>query len=98
MLLAMAIAMTAAPHLGQKLLRPPENKQRDEAAFSAFGAVISILGFVLAFSLVQANSKFHELEGKVAKEAAAFEGLDRVLLRIGKPGFADLRPVMANYG
>jgi hypothetical protein len=33
----------------------------------------------------------------VTKEAAAFAVLDRTLLRIGKPGFAELRPSLAAY-
>jgi hypothetical protein len=97
-LITMTLAMMAAPRLGQKLLRLPERKERDEAVFSAFSAVISMLGVVLAFSLVQANNTLREFQGKVTKEAAALEVLDRALLRIGKPGFADLRPSLAAYG
>jgi hypothetical protein len=42
-----------------------------------------MLGVVLAFSLVQANNTLREFQGKVTKEAAAFQVLDRALLRIG---------------
>src|SRR5215469_3412659 len=94
----MTFAMMAAPQLGKRLLRLPDRKERDEAVFSAFNAVVSMLGVVLAFSLVQANATLRTLEGKVMKEAAAFEALDRALLRIGKPGFAELRPSLAAYG
>jgi hypothetical protein len=97
-LATVTLAMIAAPQLGRKLLRFPERKERDEAAFSAFNAVVSMLGVVLAFSLVQANSTLRTLEGKVVKQAAAFEALDRALLRIGKPGAAELRPSLAAYG
>jgi hypothetical protein len=97
-LVIMTVAMMGAPQIGQKLLRLPERKERDEAVFSAFNAVVSMLGVVLAFSLVQANATLRSLEGKVMKEAAAFEALDRALLRMGKPGFADLRPSLAAYG
>jgi hypothetical protein len=97
-LTTMTLGMMAAPQLGRQLLRLPERKERDEAVFSAFNAVVSMLGVVLAFSLVQANATLRTLEGKVMKEAAAFEALDRALLRMGKPGFAELRPSLAAYG
>jgi hypothetical protein len=97
-LTAMTLGMTAAPRLGRIFLRLPERKERDEAVFSAFSAVVSMLGVVLAFSLVQANNTLREFQGKVTKEAVALEVLDRALLMIGKPGFADLRPTLAAYG
>jgi hypothetical protein len=97
-LVTVTLAMMAAPQLGRRVLRLPERKERDEAVFSAFNAVVSMLGVVLAFSLVQANATLRTLEGKVMKEAAAFEALDRALLRMGKPGFAELRPSLAAYG
>jgi hypothetical protein len=97
-LTTITLAMMAAPLLGKKLLRLSERKERDEAVFSAFSAVVSMLGVVLAFSLVQANNTLREFQGKVTKEAAAFQALDRTLLRIGKPGFIELRPSLAAYG
>jgi hypothetical protein len=97
-LTTMTLAMMAAPRLGQTLLRLSDRKERDEAVFSAFSAVVSMLGVVLALSLVQANNTLREFQGKVTKEAAAFEVLDRALLRFGKPGFAELRPRLAAFG
>lgn len=97
-LITITLAMMAAPRFGQILLRLPERKERDDAVVSAFSAVVSMLGVVLAFSLVQANNTLREFQSKVTKEAAAFEVLDRALLRIGKPGFAELRPGLAAYG
>jgi hypothetical protein len=97
-LVTITLAMMAAPRLGQMLLRLPERKERDEAVFGAFSAVVSMLGVVLALSLVQANNTLREFQGKVTKEAAALEVLDRALLRIGKPGFAELRRTLAAYG
>jgi hypothetical protein len=96
-LITMTLAMMAAPRLGQTLLRLSDRKERDEAIFSAFGTVISMLSVVLAFSLVQANNTLREFQNKVTKEAAALEALDRTLLTIGKPGFAQLRPRLAAY-
>jgi hypothetical protein len=96
--ITMTLAMMAAPRLGQIVLRLPERKERDEAVVSAFSAVVSMLGVVLAFSLVQANNTLREFQGKVTKEAVALEVLDRALLMTGKPGFADLRPRLAAYG
>jgi hypothetical protein len=97
-LTSLTLAMMAAPRLGRTLLRLPERKERDEAVANAFSAVVSMLGVVLAFSLVQANNTLREFQGKVTKEAVALEVLDRSLLTIGKPAFAELRPRLAAYG
>lgn len=91
-----ALAM-AAPHFGRHVLRLPANKERDEAAFDAYKAVMSMVGVVLAFSLVEANGILHNVEAVVGREAATLETTDRVLLRIGKPEWAALRPGLANY-
>jgi hypothetical protein len=92
-----AIAV-AAPYIGRHVFRVPENRARDEAAFDAFKAIMSMIGVVLAFSLVQANANLHSIEETVGKEAAAFISTDRVLLRIGKPELTSLRPLLAAYG
>ena len=91
-----ALAM-AAPHVGRHALRLPENKDRGDAAFDAYKAIMSMVGVVLAFSLVQANGVLHEVGSLVGKEAAALEATDRVLLRIGKPEWVALRPGLAIY-
>jgi len=87
-----------APYIGRHVLRLSRNDERDNAAFDGYKAIMSMIGVVLAFSLVQANNNLHEVDGTVAKEAAATSSTDRVLLRIGKPEFAALRPALAKFG
>ena len=91
------IAMLA-PHIGRHVFRLPASDARDEAAFDAFKAVLSMTGVVLAFSLVQANSNLHGIEATVGREAAAINATDRVLLRMGRPDVVALRPLLAGYG
>jgi len=93
---ALTAANMLAPHIGRRLFGFSED--RDNAAFDAFNAVISIVGIVLAFSLVEANTNLRDIDGRVAKEAAALQATDRVLLRFGKPEFVALRPLLATYG
>jgi hypothetical protein len=87
-----------APHFGQRLLRLPEDGERDAAAFGGFKAVLSITGLVLAFSLVQANGNLREVSATVAREGATLSMTDRVLLRFGKPEMNALRPDLVEYG
>jgi hypothetical protein len=71
---------------------------RDEAAHDAYKAIMSMIGVVLAFSLVQVNGNLRSAETVVGKEAAALSTLDRVLLRMGTPAAAEVRPLVAEYG
>jgi hypothetical protein len=96
-LVVAGITMTA-PHVGRRVLRLPNNDERDEAAFDGFKVVMSMAAIVLAFSLVQANSNLREVDATVAKEAAAISITDRALLRFGKPEATELRSVLADYG
>lgn len=86
----------SAPFLRCKLGVADEDK-RSTAALDGFKAVMGMVGIVLAFSLVQANGALHSVETIVDKEAAAISATDRVLLRIGKPQFAQLRPQLVAY-
>jgi len=90
--------MMLAPQAGRHLAGFSPNKLRDEAAFDGFKAVMSMVGVVLAFSLVQANNNLRGVEAAVGREAAAFTAVDRALLRIGKPELASLRQDLAKYG
>jgi hypothetical protein len=87
-----------APQVGRHVLRIPADKERDDAAFDGYKALMSMTGVVLAFSLVQANNNLHSVEATVGKEAAAISTVDRVLSRIGKPELAALRPLVAAFG
>jgi hypothetical protein len=100
-LIAVVSAITGlamlAPHVGRHVLRFPISGGRDDAAFDAYKAVMSMVGVVLAFSLVQANNNLRQFEVTVAKEGAAIAATDRALLRIGKPELSQLRPLLASY-
>jgi hypothetical protein len=87
-----------APQFGRRALRWGEDRVREDAAFDGYKAVASMIGVVLAFSLVQANGVLRSLDDVVAKEAATISTTDRVLQRIGQPQLGDLRPALAAYG
>jgi hypothetical protein len=91
-----AIAMLA-PQISRRVLRLGEHKEREDAAFDGYKAVTSMIGVVLAFSLVQANGVLRSLDGAVEREASAISTADRLMLRIGQPELADLRPALAAY-
>ncbi len=95
---AVAGVTMAAPHVGRRVLRLPNNEERDSGAFEGFKAVMAMTGVVLAFSLVQANGNLREVDAVVAKEAATISIADRALLRFGKPEVIALRLVLADYG
>ena len=87
-----------APSIGARLLKLGENQERDDAAFDAFKGVMSMTGVVLAFSLVQATSNLKSIENNVASLAGSISAADRVLLRMGRPDFVQLRPVLHAFG
>jgi hypothetical protein len=87
-----------APFVGRFLLRLSGHSVRDGATFDAFKTLMTTVGVVLAFSLVQANKNLQEVDALVNKEGVALMTTDRILLRLGKPEFAALRPELAAYG
>lgn len=91
-------AAMLAPHFGRHVLRIGASKERDDAALDGYKAVMSMIGVVLAFSLVQANGNLHTIEVSVGKEAATLSDIDRIMLRMGKPELASYRPLLAAYG
>ena len=93
----LAAAAYASPFVGRRLLRLPEDKARDEAAFDAFKAVMAMAGVVLAFSLVQAESNLRSDQAQVGREASAILIVDRALLRIGIPDAANARPLLTAF-
>ncbi len=88
----------AAPRIGGWIFRGDVPKERDEAAFDAFKAIMSMAGVVLAFSLAQADGNLRSIETIVGKEASALSAVDRILLRMDNPAFVQLRPAVAAYG
>ena len=97
-LCTIVLAAVYMPVLSRRLFKYDVSKERDEAAFDAFKAVMAMIGVVLAFSLVQADANLRSIEATVEKEANALSATDRILLRIGRPDFAAARPILAAYG
>jgi hypothetical protein len=97
-LIAVTGAAMLAPHIGRHVLRFPKNDERDDAAFDGYKSLMGMIGVVLAFSLVQANSNLRQVSDTVSKEASAIASVDRILLRSGKPELVALRPLLAKFG
>jgi hypothetical protein len=93
-----AIAMMIGPYFGRHILRLKPNTLLDEASFKAFSAIMSMVGVVLAFSLVEANNSLSGAQSIVVHEAAAFQAVDRSLLRSNNAEFAAVRPLLASFG
>jgi hypothetical protein len=87
----------AAPFVSRHVFGLPTHEKRNSAALDSYKAVMATVAFVLAFSLVQANGNLHSVDALVDKEAATISATDRVLLRLGKPELAALRPALVKY-
>jgi hypothetical protein len=87
-----------APIFARRVLRVTPDADREDAAFEGYKAIMSMIGVVLAFSLVQANSSLQNIQALVGKEATAFASVDRVLTRSGQPELAAIRPLLADFG
>ena len=87
----------AAPFVGRHVFGLPAHEKHYSAALDSYKAVMAMVGLVLAFSLVQANANLHSVDSLVDKEAATISATDRVLLRLGKPELAALRPALVKY-
>lgn len=85
-----------APYIGQKLGWTAPNKDRADSVIRAQATMITIIGLVLAFSLVQVQSNLRKTEELIATEASSLNTLDRLLLRYGDQGAA-LRPLLWAY-
>lgn len=96
-LIVTVVAACLAPFIGNLLIRLRPSEDRYAAALDGFKAIASILGVLVAFSLVQANSNVRLAEEQVAKEAALAQSLDRALLRSGREDFAAIRPLLDAY-
>ena len=91
-------AAAIAPVVGRRIFRLSASETRDEAAFDAYKAILAMVGFVLAFSLVQVDGNLRGVEELVGHEANLLGTVDRVLLRMEVPGAAEARPILAAYG
>ena len=80
-----------------KLLRIQVQSDHAKAAHDALTVVIGFVGLILAFSLVQEQNNFRNLEAQVGTEANNLDQLDRLLVRFGAPGDDALRISLREY-
>ncbi len=92
-----AVSFAATPFLREKLWRNRMRSDHSDAASSAFSVVIGFTGLVLAFSLVQAQGNFRNLEMQVSAEAHDLAQLDRLLVRYGDQNVAAIRAPLHEY-
>ena len=88
---ATTILAAALPYIGRNLLGIGKDHGRAEGALEAYKAIAASLGFVLAFTLVQADGRVQSLNKIVTQEAAAINTIDRSLLRFGSDEFTAMR-------
>lgn len=88
--------LITAPKVGQGLGWTVPNRDRADYIIRAQATIITVIGMVLAFSLVQTQGNLRQTEELVAREASALNNLDRLLLRYGDEG-ATLRPLLWAY-
>ncbi len=87
-----------APIVSHRLLGLSQDQERQDAALDGYKAIMGMIGVVLAFSLVQANTNLQTIQALVGKEATALAAVDRVLLRSGQADLIALRPSLADFG
>ena len=95
--LAGAVLFTGVLFLRVKLLRVQVNSDQARVAHDALAVVIGFAGLVLAFSLVQEQINFRNLEAQVGTEANSLAQLDRLLIRYGSLGDDALRLSLREY-
>ncbi len=87
-----------APIVSHRFLGLSQDQERQDAALDGYKAIMGMIGVVLAFSLVQANTNLQSIQALVGKEATALAAVDRVLLRSGNVDLIALRPFLADFG
>jgi hypothetical protein len=87
-----------APIIAHRILGLSQDQDRQDAALDGYKAIMGMMGVVLAFSLVQANTNLQTVQALVGKEATALAAVDRVLLRSGQADLIALRPQLADFG
>jgi Protein of unknown function (DUF4239) len=92
-----AVLFTGVLFLRVKLLRVHVNPDHARAAHDALVVVIGFAGLILAFSLVQEQINFRNLEAQVGTEANNLAQLDRLLIRYGSLGDDALRLSLREY-
>lgn len=97
MLLTLVSAAFFAPVAGKRIFGRKQKADGEIEVFDAFNAVMSILGVLLAFSLVEVTSNQRDLQQQIGNEASSISDLDLILLRSGGVECTDIRPLLTAY-
>jgi hypothetical protein len=95
---ALFTAVSVAPLITHRVFGLQPSDKRSQGALDAFKGIATYAALVISFSLVQAVGNLRMVEEQINREAAAFNNMDRVLLRFGTPEMAALRPLLDAYG
>ena len=99
LLFAMLVpAVALAPFVTHRLFRLPVNEKRSQGAAAAYTTAIFLIGLVVSFSLLQAQTNLRTIEDMVSREAAVITAMDRVLLAYDTPDTLALRSDLLSYG
>lgn len=85
------------PSLIRRVLRLERVSDVGDFAVRSQGTLITACIFVLGFSLVQAQSSVHHVEGLVTTEASRIKQVDRLLTRFGDPKLETVRAALFGY-
>jgi hypothetical protein len=93
----LAILSVALPRLVRRLPRLMPSDYNTDFVIRIQSPVFTMTSIVLAFTLVQADKNFREVETLVGTEAAQINQLDRLLTRYGDPQTVAVRPLLLAY-
>jgi hypothetical protein len=92
-----AVLFAGAPFVRVKLLQIQIDPDHARRAHDGLAVVIGFAGLILAFSLVQEQINFRNLEAQAGTEANNLAQLDRLLVRYGSLGDDALRLSLREY-
>jgi len=89
--------MVILPRLTRRVpwLRP--NAERTDFVLRLQVTLFTATSFVIAFTLVEAESNFRKVDSLVSGEASSINRLDRLLVRYGHESADAVRPQLLNY-
>lgn len=93
----LAAPVVVLPRLLQYLSAISPNPENTDFILKIEGTLFTMSSLVLAFSLVQAQANFHQVESLIAAEASSINNLDRLLTRYGDATSAAIRPILHSY-
>ena len=89
------IAASVCCLLAARIARPPDGKDHLDVAMRTTGAVMAALTLILAFCAVQARSQASDARAAITAEVTAIGSLARIADRLGAPGHALKRELVA---